>query len=82
MLREAEKLTSLFTDQDPILERSIKFKRGVDELVMAYKETLRLLEASACQKPITSFFQPSQARTSPGFDEEPESDPDGPAAVC
>ncbi|KAG0723591.1 Tigger transposable element-derived protein 1 [Chionoecetes opilio] len=31
LLREADNLTELFTDQDPIQERSIKFKRVVDE---------------------------------------------------
>ncbi|KAG0719151.1 hypothetical protein GWK47_007371 [Chionoecetes opilio] len=31
LLREADNLTELFTDQDPIQERSIKFKRVVDK---------------------------------------------------
>lgn len=43
LLRETEKLTSLFIDQDPLLERSMKFKRGVNELLLPYKETLRIL---------------------------------------
>ncbi|KAG0716473.1 Tigger transposable element-derived protein 1 [Chionoecetes opilio] len=55
--------TELFTDQDPIQERSIKFKRVVDEGLIPYKETLRSMEASACQKPITAFFKPSPAST-------------------
>ncbi|KAG0726853.1 hypothetical protein GWK47_035775 [Chionoecetes opilio] len=62
LLREADNLTELFTDQDPIQERSIKFKRVVDGLI-PYKETLRSMEASACQKPITAFFKPSPAST-------------------
>ncbi|KAG0719103.1 hypothetical protein GWK47_007382 [Chionoecetes opilio] len=41
LLREADNLTELFTDQDPIQERSIKFKRVVDEGLIPYKETLR-----------------------------------------
>ncbi|KAG0726325.1 Tigger transposable element-derived protein 1 [Chionoecetes opilio] len=63
LLREADNLTELFTDQDPIQERSIKFKRVVDEGLIPYKETLRSMEASACQKPITAFFKPSPAST-------------------
>ena len=63
LLRETEKLTSLFIDQDPLLERSMKFKRGVNELLLPYKETLRSMEASACQKPITSYFKPSPSST-------------------
>lgn len=63
LLRETEKLTSLFIDQDPLLERSMKFKRGVDELLLPYKETLRMMEASACQKPITSYFKQSPSST-------------------
>ena len=41
LLKEAENLTALFTDQDPILERTINFKRIVDEGLMPYKETLK-----------------------------------------
>ncbi|KAG0724693.1 hypothetical protein GWK47_040059 [Chionoecetes opilio] len=63
LLREADNLTELFTDQDPIQERSIKFKRVVDEGLIPYKETLRSMEASACLKPITAFFKPSPAST-------------------
>ncbi|KAG0718925.1 hypothetical protein GWK47_051559 [Chionoecetes opilio] len=63
LLREADNLTELFTDQDPIQERIIKFKRVVDEGLIPYKETLRSMEASACQKPITAFFKPSPAST-------------------
>ncbi|KAG0728859.1 hypothetical protein GWK47_031602 [Chionoecetes opilio] len=63
LLREADNLTELFTDQDPIQERSIKFKRVVDEGLIPYKETLRSMEASASQKPITAFFKPSPAST-------------------
>ncbi|MPD02805.1 hypothetical protein E2C01_098410 [Portunus trituberculatus] len=49
-----EDATSLFTETDPILERNIKFKRGVEELLVPYKETLRHMEASASQ-----YFKPS-----------------------
>ncbi|MPC99738.1 hypothetical protein E2C01_095170 [Portunus trituberculatus] len=52
-----EDATSLFTETDPILERNIKFKRGVEELLLSYKETLRHMEASASQRPITSYFK-------------------------
>ncbi|KAG0730265.1 hypothetical protein GWK47_028587 [Chionoecetes opilio] len=38
-------------------ERSIKFKRVVDEGLIPYKETLRSMEASACQKAHHSFLQ-------------------------
>ena len=48
LLKEAENLTALFTDQDPILERSINFNRIVDEGLLPYKETLRSMESSAC----------------------------------
>ncbi|KAG0695586.1 hypothetical protein GWK47_026833 [Chionoecetes opilio] len=50
LLREADNL-QLFTDQDPIQERSIKFKRVVDEGLIPYMETLRSMEASACKSP-------------------------------
>ncbi|KAG0695658.1 Tigger transposable element-derived protein 1 [Chionoecetes opilio] len=36
-------------------------QRVVDEGLIPYKETLRSMEASACQKPITAFFKPSPA---------------------
>ncbi|MPC08551.1 hypothetical protein E2C01_001140 [Portunus trituberculatus] len=51
-----EDATSLFTETDPILERSIKFKSGIEELLLPYKETLRQMKASASQRPITSYF--------------------------
>ncbi|XP_045137210.1 tigger transposable element-derived protein 1-like [Portunus trituberculatus] len=41
LLKVMEDATSLFIETDPILERSIKFKRGVEELLLPYKETLR-----------------------------------------
>ncbi|KAG0728285.1 hypothetical protein GWK47_032798 [Chionoecetes opilio] len=64
LLREADNLTELFTDQDPHTERGIKFKRVVDEGLIPYKETLRTW--SLClPKAHHSFLQTISASTPP-----------------
>ncbi|KAG0717254.1 hypothetical protein GWK47_054840 [Chionoecetes opilio] len=51
LVREADNLTKLFHYQDPIQERSTSSREFLDEGLIPYKETLRSMEASACQKP-------------------------------
>ncbi|KAG0695020.1 hypothetical protein GWK47_027079 [Chionoecetes opilio] len=62
LLRETDNLTELFTDQDPIQERSIKFKR-VWVKPYTLQGNFKEHGGLACQKPITAFFKPSPAST-------------------
>ena len=55
LLKVMEDATSLFTETDPILERSIKFKRGVEEFFFALQGDLTPY-GSICQSEAHHFI--------------------------
>uniref|UniRef100_UPI00358ECDEB NACHT, LRR and PYD domains-containing protein 3-like isoform X2 n=1 Tax=Myxine glutinosa TaxID=7769 RepID=UPI00358ECDEB len=52
-------------DADPVMERHLKFKRGLDDLLLPYKELHRNLRQSARQLSITHFFSPAPSTFTP-----------------
>ena len=51
-------------EMDPVMDRAIKFKRGLEALLLPYKEAYRHLQVTAKQSKITTFFRPTSASSS------------------
>lgn len=61
LFQQVDTLCTQVMEQDPLLDRAIKFKRGQEMLLAPYKEVYRLLLMNASQTSITGFFRPISA---------------------
>lgn len=55
----ANQLTEKVFMTDPLTERALKFKRGIQELLVPYEEVRKDIENKRKQTSITNFFHPS-----------------------
>ncbi|XP_050063106.1 tigger transposable element-derived protein 1-like [Aphis gossypii] len=55
----ANQLTERVLETDPLTERALKFKRGIQELLVPYEEIRKDVENKRKQTSITNFFHPS-----------------------
>ncbi|KAL4084407.1 hypothetical protein QTP88_028230 [Uroleucon formosanum] len=55
----ANQLTERVLETDPLTERALKFKRGIQELLVPYKEVRKDVENKRKQTSITNFFHHS-----------------------
>ena len=58
ILQDVRSVTERPLDVDPVMEHYIKFTRGLDDLMLPYKELHRNLRQSARQLSITELFHP------------------------
>jgi len=58
MLQDMRSITERLLDADIVMERDLKFKRGLDDVRLPYKELHRNLWKSARQLSIMDFFPP------------------------
>ena len=56
ILQDMQSMTERLFDADPVMERYLKFKRGLDDVILPYKELHRNLRQSARQLSIMDFF--------------------------
>ncbi|XP_071055115.1 tigger transposable element-derived protein 1-like [Onthophagus taurus] len=64
-IQEANHLAEKIVEMDPVMERSIKFKNGLNTLLASYKELQKDMQNKAVQPTIHSFFKPSCSKSVP-----------------
>lgn len=55
----ANQLTERVLETDPLTERTLKIKRGIQELLVPYEEVRNDVENKRKRTSITNFFHPS-----------------------
>lgn len=59
ILRMATQLSDHVLQTDPLMERALRFKRKLQNLMLPYEEVQKELEKEKRQAPITKFFKPA-----------------------
>uniref|UniRef100_UPI00358E5DC8 mitogen-activated protein kinase kinase kinase kinase 4-like n=1 Tax=Myxine glutinosa TaxID=7769 RepID=UPI00358E5DC8 len=59
LLKDMQAIVDKLEDADPVVERYLKFKRSLDDLLLPYKELHRNIGQCNSQLPITHFFSPA-----------------------